>query len=255
MKRKWITFDLDGTLMQNPFGEWVFPEIERVFAESVNNQRIFPALVEEHRNRMASGNIVEAYDWDDIVREAFTRYGVSVQVDVAKLVRQHSVPPKVYLLEADVIDAMLVLRNSGYAIATVTNGFEKYQKPVMDVLGLTDLFDTIITPEKVGYGKPRVEMVDSLSDTDNEIIAHVGDRLDHDVWLANELGVLSILFYQDMPESVKAKSPLERVGECEKWFHEKWRRETGNEEFPEKATPTMVIHSIKEIYREPLKLT
>jgi len=29
MTKLWITFDLDGTLMQNPFGKWVFPEIAR----------------------------------------------------------------------------------------------------------------------------------------------------------------------------------------------------------------------------------
>jgi putative hydrolase of the HAD superfamily len=102
------------------------------------------------------------------------------------LVKKHSVPPKVYLLEEGILETLYELRDNGFNLAVITNGFEKYQKPVMDVLGLTHAFNAIITPENAGFGKPQVERVKGLFEDDSKIIAHIGDRLDHDVLLANK---------------------------------------------------------------------
>jgi putative hydrolase of the HAD superfamily len=255
MGKKWITFDLDGTLMQNPFGEWVFPEIERIAGKYlVGGKKILHELVQEHRNRMDAGLIVEAYDWDDIVEKVFSSKQILEKVDVEELVKKHSIRPKVFLLEDGVEATLLQLKEKGFSLAVVTNGFEKYQKPVMDVLGLTNLFDVIITPEKVGYGKPQIEMMASLLQDGDELVAHVGDRLDHDVVFANTLSVLSILVYRNMPERVKVAHPFVRSGmeECMNWFRVKWQKETGKTELPNNAIPKMVIQSIIEIEEKSL---
>jgi putative hydrolase of the HAD superfamily len=255
MAKKWITFDLDGTLMQNPFGDWVFPEIDRVAERYLDNgQKIFPELVLEHRMRMSSGRIVEAYDWDNIVQEVFAKKGIQVKINVEELVRKHSVPPKVSLLEDNLIKGLQGLKEHGYSLGVVTNGFEKYQKPVMDALGLTKIFDVVITPEKVGYGKPQMEMVEELLHGGNEIIAHVGDRLDHDVVLANKLGVLSVLLFPTMSEAIKqtAISKRSERRDCLDWLREKWGSETNENSLPNNAIPKLVIQSIHELNVETL---
>ncbi|MEN2465724.1 HAD-IA family hydrolase [Ornithinibacillus sp. JPR2-1] len=255
MKKKWITFDLDGTLMQNPFEKWVFPEIEQLYNDSIGNVQangIRSELIKEHRRRIKAGLIVDAYDWDDIVRHVFSTNGVSLPVDVAELVIKHTIPPKVYLLEENSLQNLQILREKGFHLAVVTNGFEKYQKPVMDALGLTSLFDVILTPDKARYGKPQINMVKELHDTTNEIVAHVGDRLDHDVTMANELNVLSILFHQEMPETIRSVQPKKRQDTCMEWLEMKWKQETGDEPLPLSAIPKMIICTMKEICRESL---
>ena len=68
MKKKWITFDLDGTLMQNPFVGHVFPEIERrILLENDKLENVIGQLVVEHETRLKDGRTAAAYDWDDIV--------------------------------------------------------------------------------------------------------------------------------------------------------------------------------------------
>ncbi|WP_042146774.1 HAD family hydrolase [Paucisalibacillus sp. EB02] len=257
MTKKWITFDLDGTLMQNPFQDGVFPEIDRLAERFLGSgQRIFPELVLEHRKRMASGLIVDAYNWDDIIQDVFARKGIPIKINVEELVRKHSVPPKIFLLEDGVVETLQELKEKGFSLAVVTNGFEKYQKPVMDVLGLTNFFEAVITPEKVGFGKPQLEMVEGLLEGGSEIIAHVGDRLDHDVVLANELDVLSVLLFANMPEVMKhtATSKRSEMKECQDWLSEKWGKETNDDTLPNKAIPKLVIQSIKEMNRGSLFL-
>jgi HAD superfamily hydrolase (TIGR01549 family) len=210
MTRKWITFDLDGTLMQNPFGKWVLPEIEELVSNRLKREvRAREALMREHEERMRQNRTVDAYDWDDMVRQLLREHLIELEIDVERLVLKHAAAPKIYLLEQTVIPVLERLKRSGYSLATVTNGFYKYQYPVMEQLGLSGLFDAIITPEIMGCGKPDVRILRSLLES-GQLVAHVGDRLDHDVYLANEAGAASVWIYRDLPEEMREMQPEKR---------------------------------------------
>jgi len=209
--KQWITFDLDGTLMQNPFGKWVLPEVEELISSAL--QRPFKsteALFREHQLRMRQNRTVEAYDWDEMVRMLLKELQLELEIDVEELVLKHAAAPKIYLLEQTVIPTLKRLKELGYSLATVTNGFYKYQYPVMKKLGIGEWFDEIVTPERAGCGKPNVEIVRSLQ-AGGRIVAHVGDRLDHDVYLANRTGARSVLICRGLPEPLRALSPQERA--------------------------------------------
>ena len=61
MKKKWITFDLDGTLMQNPFVGHVFPEIERrILLENDKLENVIGQLVTMHETRSTNGRTAAA---------------------------------------------------------------------------------------------------------------------------------------------------------------------------------------------------
>ena len=253
MKKRWITFDLDGTLMQNPFISWVFPEIDQIVKDGTKFKKgIRDQLVLEHNRLMLEGSVVEAYDWDSIVKKTLLSKGLTANIDVEKLVIKHSTHPKVYLLEEGILDALKQLRENGYFLAAITNGYSVYQLPVLEALQLSPLFDLVITPEKVGYGKPNIKMVEELMSHENRIIAHVGDRIDHDIVFANELDVLSILLYTDMPELLREKDPVKRreSDQCLGYCEQKWRKETNsyNGTFTNQHVPKVVIHSIHELY-------
>lgn len=78
--KKWITFDLDGTLMQNPFAEWVFPEIvssiNKHLSRDVDVQKM---IVDEHRRRVRDNRTLEAYNWDDIVEKVLFDLNMSLK--------------------------------------------------------------------------------------------------------------------------------------------------------------------------------
>ncbi|GIP38845.1 hypothetical protein J31TS4_21250 [Paenibacillus sp. J31TS4] len=208
--KKWITFDLDGTLMQNPFGKWVFPDLDAFFTEQLQEDRgVSRLLYAEHEKRMQENQTVAAYDWDDMVQCQLRELGIAGTVDVEELVRKHCVSPKIFLLEEAVLPVLRRLREQGYSLATVTNGFFKYQSPVMEALGLYDCFEEIVTPERAGCGKPDEAILDGLRQS-GEIVAHVGDRLDHDVGLANRAGVPAVFIHRSLPDDVLALAPAER---------------------------------------------
>lgn len=242
---RWISFDLDGTLMQNPFGKWVFPEINRLCRQDLRDD-----LYRLHRERMRKKQYVAAYDWQEMLECVLRARGLDLAIDVESLVVKHSAVPKVYLLEEGISSALQTLSRRGYALAVLTNGFAIYQLPVMQALGIDRCFDCIITPEKAGTAKPDVRMADALLHT-GTLAAHVGDRLDHDVALANELGIASVLVWRDMPEALRRLPPEERArsDEARAYALEKWHRETGEAAASSSAVPTpaFLIHSIHEL--------
>ncbi|WP_079909495.1 HAD family hydrolase [Paenibacillus sp. 32352] len=250
--KKWITFDLDGTLMQNPFGKWVFPVIEELISNALDKPfKSTEALVREHELRMQQNRTVEAYDWDDMVRQLLNGLGLNLEINVEQLVHEHSVEPKIYLLEQDSIAVLRQLKEKGYSLATVTNGFYKYQYPVMRQLGLSDWFDAIITPEKAGCGKLDVNIMRELQQ-DGQIAAHVGDRLDHDVYLSNKSGIPSVLIYHKLPDELKAYRPGERAGQaafleiCKKKLNAEHPEAVTNP-YPAEYIPSYVLYRLEEL--------
>lgn len=249
--KKWITFDLDGTLMQNPFVGHVFPEIEkRILLENKLLENIVDQLVLEHETRLKDGRTADAYDWDDIVLQYLKANGLQSSIHVEEILREFCVEPNIYLLEDSVCEVLDELKQLGYSLAVVTNGFTKYQLPVMDVLKLTEHFDLIVTPQEVGYAKPDKRIYGAILGL-GEIHAHVGDRIDHDVISANAIGVRSIWIYRHLPESLKELRPDGRKGllEIQEIALQKLKRETKKqfETLPAEAVPKEVIWSLKEL--------
>ncbi|MGE8203070.1 HAD family hydrolase [Heyndrickxia sp. NPDC080065] len=248
--KKWITFDLDGTIMQNPFGKYVFPEIEeKVHALCGQKKNVIDELVEEHQLRMQEQRFVEAYDWDDIVKSFLDKAQITCEMNIEELVRKHSTLPKIYLLEENILHTLQMLIDRGYSLAAVTNGFYKYQFPVMKTLGLDQYFEEIITPEKAGYGKPDVRIFDGLKQNGDVITAHIGDRLDHDVQLANLYGTASIWIERKIPQSFLNIPPDERINHIaiKDLCKQKWMKEANEEILPVTLEPDIVIASISEL--------
>ncbi len=196
MGTKWITFDLDETIMQNPFGKWVFPEIVNMLKKETDTEEdILDLIVSEHLQRMSEERFLEAYDWDDIITGVAGNLGAGSVIDIERMVIKHSESPKIYLLEDNMLDYLKRIKEKGFHLAAATNGYSKYQLPVLQKLGLDRVFDEVITSDSAGFAKPNPAVLKKLSD-DGEITAHVGDRIDHDVLLANKLGVFSVFISQ-----------------------------------------------------------
>lgn len=250
MEKRWITFDLDGTLMQNPFMKWVFPEIVATIQEELDKEEdVWKLILDEHLKRMTEGRLLEAYNWDDIVEEVLVALGLSIKINVEELVTKHSIDPKVYALEVGILDNLKRLAERGYSLAVVTNGYYKYQMPVMRELGLDSAFEEIITPEQCGYAKPHIGLLDTFQGK-GKLIAHVGDRIDHDVMMANRFGITSVFISRQLPESVK-KLPMNARKEHDDFLtfcKSKWDKENQLPlPFIEECIPDIVVSSVGEL--------
>lgn len=248
--KKWITFDLDGTLMQNPFGEWVFPElnatVSRWAGTSVN---IVRGLLEEHQRRMRAAQYVAAYDWDEMLTGLLEKLHIEQRLDIEELVIKHAVPGKIRLLEEGSVEVLGRLREAGFSLAAVTNGFFKYQFPVMEALGLSGYFDEIVTPERAGAGKPDPAILRMFG---GNVVAHIGDRLDHDVKLANDYGCLSVFVYHNLPRALLSVHPSERACDASMAgiLTEKWEQEssgTANGPLARLCKPKVVVAAVREL--------
>ncbi|MGM8215109.1 HAD family hydrolase [Bacillaceae bacterium W0354] len=248
---KWISFDLDGTLMQNPFVGHVFPELEELISPKLGPGKSFKELlVSEHNRKMQLGQIVEAYNWDEIAIDLLKEYEIDLQVNVEEICNKHCVEPKIYLLDEYVIESLQYLKKRGYQLAVVTNGYYKYQAPVLKELAIYDLFDVIITPDRSGYAKPDARILNELLER-GELVAHVGDRIDHDIVMSNEEGIDSIFINRRLPEEVMKRKIGDRKNTegFHQFLQEKWQQETGlvDERMPETGIPNKVISSTKEL--------
>jgi|GEM_PF-6795192 len=251
MSKRWITFDLDGTLMQNPFGKWVFPEIAGAVSGKLGRPHDTVAeLIAEHESRMRQGRYVEAYDWDEMLGGVCARLGIENPCHIEKLVQKHCVHPKVHLLEEGTAEALEEIHKLGYSLAVVTNGFYKFQAPVMETMGLLGLFEEVITPERAGTGKPDPAILYALH---GEVFAHVGDRLDHDVQLANKSNVVSVLIERSLDDQGIVLAPELRTNDQRvmRKCMEKWRKESGEASdinvLPAVFTPRVVVFSVREL--------
>jgi len=250
--KRWITFDLDGTLLQNPFDGAVFPEISsRIKALGFSADEVMAAIYAEHESRMAANRAVDAYDWDEIVNGCMRSKQIPLSFDITALVIKYAHRPHISLLEEQIPAVLEQLVSRGFSLAVVTNGFHKYQYPVMEALGISTYFERVITPEQVGCAKPDTRIWDAIF-REGELVAHVGDRIDHDVCAANGLGAVSVMIARTIPETLKRLRPEQRPFDrsFQEYCREKWKSETGMAppaDFTSRCLPDMVIGSIAEL--------
>lgn len=210
-----ITFDLDGTLQQNPFRTAVFPHVARALTPAYCERhpetaaaeaaRLVTGLVrQEFRRRQEAKAWEAAYDWDDIIARIGEDLGYrGERLHLPSLVRHYCTPEHIAALPG-ARDCLMALRAAGHTLRVATNGFAAYQEPVLEALGLLEFFDLIITPDRTGSAKPVPEF---LLAAGGPPALHVGDSLIHDVYGARLAGFASLWFWPKLPAGFNPAAP------------------------------------------------
>jgi putative hydrolase of the HAD superfamily len=203
----WISFDLDGTLLDSPMGKTVFKRLRQDFS----TPNLAEAFRLEYRRRFASDHPVAAFDWDDIHDQ------ICDQMHAPRLPRVLEVAAEAHwdesLLYPDTPRALEKLDAKGWLLALGTNGFAKYQQFVLEQYGL--VFGASLAPDTTGFVKPQAGFLQALrtlteDETALEGLVHVGDLLTHDIACANNAGVLGAWVWRFMPPELQAIPILER---------------------------------------------
>ena len=212
--RPTISFDLDGTVIVNAFNAGVAPRLRdnlrgapglAHLAADKADETVTAAVTQVFRGRIASGRYVDAYDWDSIYAEVCERFGGS-PLDVRSLYREMTQMEGLLRLMPGAREGLEQLRQTGFELVVVTNGHHCYQWPVLEAVGIADLFTHVITPDRSGYAKPDPRIFESVPG----LVAHVGDTLLADIAGANLAGLTSVMLLDPMPEHLVALSAEER---------------------------------------------
>lgn len=259
-----ITFDLDEVLILNPFGSGVFPYVRQVISErsGADTAAVRRAILDEAIARQRRGDMLAAYDWDDIIRRVSAGFNVEWTVSIAELVEKYCVAPHIRLHEG-AQEVLAELKAQGHTLRALTNGYYKYQFPVLKALGIAHFFERIVTPDQVGAAKPQPEFFEAAraggaadrpgGDASGVAHVHIGDHAIHDVWGANRIGAVSIWVHHNLPEDWANKTPSQRAGEpaipelVEQAIAKDLCPECYPDLKPEDARPRFVISRLAEI--------
>jgi len=196
-----ITFDLDGTLVDSPFERIVLPRVwQRLAASGVHEPR--EALLREQLKRFAQDRRVDAFHWDDLVKTVASEQGVDWTQRLEDLMRDElgeRISQETFY--EDVPQALTALRSSGYQIGIISNGHVRYQKALFDRMSVTHYFDAFLGPDVLGIAKPDPQVF-AHEALRSGVRMHVGDLLTQDVTVAKRAGILAVMVAR--PQQVTA---------------------------------------------------
>lgn len=186
MPTPWVTFDLDGTLLQNPYWRLtLFPWIQQQSANRRHSdwKQFWDPIVQEGQQRWKAGRWVEAYDWSDIIRQVWNQEAPRPEKVAWQQVAPLCLPGVLWLLP--------ILKTYPVRLGIITNGLAENQLPFIQSLGWDRIFEVIVTTTEKTRCKPDPRV---FTPFDGPILCHIGDRVNHDVLVAQRAHTTSVLY-------------------------------------------------------------
>lgn len=261
----WMTFDLDGVVMETPLNFGVLPHVLQILVRNhmateagrgkdweILYSELWLKLREEHKRRYALANSYTAYDWDSIVAGLAKEYGCCEEINLPELLNLYCIEPYVKSHE-EAHEILQQIKAAGWQIGVITNGYRKYQAPVLEALKLMPLLDILITPEEIKVVKPEQEIFAQVPGIRDGVWIHVGDTLVHDIYGSKRAGAKTVWFDRYLPEELKKLAPAERVETLagEILLKAVWEKE--NSRYPnlclqwEDCRPDWIIYHLAEL--------
>lgn len=248
-------FDMDSTLIENEFSrDVIYDVLAEVIAQTeATPETLGRAMWQENERRQAEApDDALTMDWQDIVQTVAQTYGITPSRSVDDLWRAKAHADGVRILD----DAPTVLRQlqaMGCKLVIATKGLSKYQQPVLDVTGLGDFFDDILTPDITGYLKTTPAYFDDFCARqrhdygDDLRFIQIGDHYLDDVICPIQNG-----FYSVLRAPIEALSPLDAFERPSYLYHYRqfiptYPKSAPYDERPHPMRPHAVVLSLQEV--------
>lgn len=189
-----LFFDLDATLIENHFSRKVFrPLLEEIAAHSdVSIAELRIAIIKENKYRQEHDpDNVLTMDWQDIIATIAAEHDVELSVSVDRRWAALATREDIEILD-DAPTMLRALKNGNRKLVLATKGLSKYQKPILEITGLGNLFDDMLTPDITGYLKTSPQYFDRYQGQE-ALFIQVGDHFYDDVIVARRNGFYSIM--------------------------------------------------------------
>jgi putative hydrolase of the HAD superfamily len=197
--RNVVSFDLDGTLIRGS-GAAALRETSLALADGdeAGGDEVFSQLMEDHEALLRSGDALAAYDWECLIRRRAARLGRAVPLDLVVRMRELAEAGHARAINGATREGLEQLREDGWRVVALTNGWLRFQESMLAATGLRDAFDEVITSDRVGRAKPAPDMF-LAARGHARCHVHVGDRYDHDIAGGNAAGATTVLLRADIP--------------------------------------------------------
>ncbi len=245
-----IIFDVDGVLIKTSYVKLIFPKIARRLVEESRVRKFVSMMVNESLKRMRKGDLVGAYNWDDIIRAISDEMGVKGEVSFLETIDETLSSSNEIRAYEDVIPTLSKLKEKNIRLLALTNGFYDVMKLILTKTGVFELLDDLITPDRVGFAKPSPLIFLEASKGARRSL-FVGDRVSVDICGANSAGIESALLWRDLSILI-AENPRERAIKAAQAniIAKKLREEkTSFLAHPKFCYPDFLIRSLNEIFQ------
>lgn len=237
-----LFFDLDATLVENRFSRKAIGPLLREIADASDESIDIIARAfgdENARRQKEDPDNVLTMDWNDILEVIAKQYNVTLSDSADNRWQLMANADDVDILDTAPV-VLKLLQHPQRKIVLSTKGLMKYQLPVLEVTGLKQFFEDILTPDVTGYLKTSPAYFERYRDID-AIKIQIGDHYYDDVICAKRNGFYSVM---RVPiEELEVYEPFERpqkLKELREQIHT----------YPVEGTdilPDAVIVSLKEL--------
>ena len=163
---------------------------------------------------------VKVMDWDDIFAAVAKRLGVTIEANAEEIVKAQAKDHSRLLDGAR--ETLIALQHPSHALVIATKGLIKYQRPVLDVLGITHFFAEILTPDSHNaLKKDRAFYGERLDDSSpdsrlpksarlRKSLIIVGDYYVDDVMPPHQFGMMTVWKNGKIDDQLLKIDPFER---------------------------------------------
>jgi len=201
-----ILFDLDDTIITGEVGpEELWKELcyqHAELIEGLNGDVLFSEVntvrawywADPERHRIKRLNLIKARR--EMVELVFSKLGIDNEKACQNLADSFSEQRQELLkLVPGSIDTLVHLKETGVAMALITNGASDFQRQKIDRFDLAQYFEYILVEGEFGAGKPDISVFThtlGILGVSPENAWMVGDDLKRDILGANEVGIFSV---------------------------------------------------------------
>jgi len=217
-----ISFDLDRVLLPEPLKDTVFADLVDRLAQEVGprwgwspmrareeiRRRVWQEFTRQSHNGHHS---VEAFDWDANFGRVAQVLGATQAIDTGSMVKEFCQHPQDIPAYPEVPQVLEELQHRGVRLLVITNGYARYQMPLLRALGLAPFFHRIVTCDQAGHTKPARAIYRHAFANLNGRKIHVGDRLLHDVYGARRAGLEAVWLNRCLPAGIDGLPPAARL--------------------------------------------
>jgi len=187
-----VVFDLDGTLVHNQAFRYAYMRLPERLGLRIDPRAFEEVFLETYYSLVRSGRLKEAFDWDNVARIALRRFGASYEEDAFLDLLVNGIRRGLVIVARGALEVLRELKKSGLVLGVLTNGYSKYQIPVLEATGIISLIDVVATNDLLEEPKPSLaafRSLGSLIGCDVADMIYVGDHPYFDIYGAVVAGV------------------------------------------------------------------
>ena len=177
-----IILDLDGTLVKGVYGKLFFEIIPALFGKYSENIKYF--ILSEHLLRFRSKNArirVSSFNWRDIISKIARKFNVEIEEYFDRKYLKYYVKRRVRIFLSTKL-FLETLKETGWKVWLLTNGFKEFQEIVLEETGLKKFFDEVFYSDTIGDVKPYAFKILRDFVPANAKVLTLGDMLVQDVY-------------------------------------------------------------------------